>query len=476
MDSQTLESSSAPDGATNPLARQCTFAIDIREQKKMYETCLRRLSRTLRIPGFRAGKAPIRLLEQDYGEEAEQESLSELTNQALRQAEISGQFVIASIVGINEIASDNPAERKFSATFEIYPQVALADLSQLSIERPVVEITAADIDEQLQEIQMEQGSYKTVERAAELDDLVVVSYFGTLDGAPLPDDENLTDYEMVLGETIEAWQAFDAEIVGMKAGESKVFHFTYPEDHESEALANKKVQIHLTLSEIKTWVPAEIDTEFLMDNGIADGDLDKLRAEIKEDLERKAEKTSGKLTRQRVFDALLDAHTFAVPEKLVEKEIRKLQQEDHAKMARIARILGADENTFSASDLHPPDFFADTAQRNVRLNLILDEINAIHEFRVTPAQVRARMEKNAQGYHHPEKTIARYNAAPKHKDLIAAELLEEQIVDWLLTKINVVDVPCDHKALIKMNIEAEGMDIPLPKTEGDAPSASEESS
>jgi trigger factor len=458
------------------LARQCTFAIDIQEQKKKREACLRRLAQKVRIPGFRAGKAPIRLLEQDYGQEAEQESLSELTNHALRQAEISGQFVIAAIVGVNEIASDNPAERKFSATFEIYPQFALADLSQISIERPVVEITAADVDERLQDMQMEQGDYKTVERAAELDDLVVVSYSGTLDGVPLPDDEKVTDDEMILGETSEAWQAFDAEIIGMKAGEAKVFYFTYPEDYESEALANKNVQIHLTLSEVKAWVPVEINAEFFINNGIADGDLDKLRAEIKEKLERKTERISRKLTRQRVFDALLSAHTFAVPEKLVENEIRQLQQKDHENMARLARMINAKEHTFDTSNLPPPELFADEAQRNIRLNLIFEEINAIHEFRVSSAQIRARIEKIAHGYHHPEKTIAQYNAAPEHKDLIAAELLEEQIVDWLLARINVVDVPCSHEALIKMNIKAEGMDIPLPETDGETPSASEETS
>ncbi|GHT90146.1 trigger factor [Betaproteobacteria bacterium] len=455
MNAQTPTNTSVPDGSANPLRHQWTLAIDIQELKKKREAYLRHIARTVRIPGFRPGKAPLRLLEQDYGQEADQETLIELSELALQQEATARNLQVATAISMTATTSDDPAKLKFLATIEVYPHVELADLSQISIERPILEITAADIDEELQEMRLEQGDDKTVTRGAESGDFVTISYDGTLNGAPLPENETFTDYEITLGETDAAWQAFDAEIVGMKAGEVKNFEFTYPDDHETKALAGKKAQIHLTVSEVKTWTPAELDHDFFTRYEIDDGDLDKLHAMIRKTLEQKAEKLVYGLTKRRVFDAVLAAHPFPVPEELVKEKARQLQQEDRDKMQSFVNMMGSLKDAPSdASNEAQAAWFHEKAQRDVRLNLVFDEINNIHEFRVTPEQIQARIKELYRVYHQAYDT-------DHIRDSAAVYLMEKQIVDWLLDKINVVDVPYSYEALSKMRADLLTSPVPI---------------
>jgi trigger factor len=344
------------------------------------------------------------------------------------------------------VESSNPAELQFEAIFEVYPQFELTDLSQLSVERPQVEITAADIDAELHDQREEHGSYKVVERAAELGDFATVSYSGTLDGAPLPDGESATDSEFVLGDVEDDWKAFDAEIVGLKAGESKVFHFTYPENYGNEGLAGKTAQFHLTVSEVGAWEPAEINAEFARKNGIDDGDVDKLRAKIEDDLRESARKLVTEQTRRGVFDALLATHSFATPMKLVEEKARQ-------KRAQFMKITGWKE---SDSDEALPSLalLIDETRQEMCLDLIIGKIDKLGDFQVTSEQLYARIGEIARKSISPDKTIAWYSADPAREDSVAVELLKEQIADWVLDQARVVDVPCSYQALKRRRLES----------------------
>jgi trigger factor len=303
-------------------------------------------------------------------------------------------------------------------TFEVFPEFELADLSQISIVRPIASVTDDDVDWIIDRLRMDQGQDVEVERGAQFRDLVTLSYSMTLDGTPLP-DESAEDSEITLGDQ-NIWKAFDEEIVGLKAGESKSFDFVYPEEKgtSSESLAGKIVQVCVTVSKVEAWTRAALDADFARNNGIEDGDLDALRAKTREDLEKKSAPLARRKTKENVLDALLEAHTFALPESLVQEKTRQRMDEEREEMAQFIQRLTGRKKLPSESMLpHSQESYVEDVQRKMRLSLILKKIGALGNI---PTSAQSEFE---------------------------ALKYEEQIIDWVLDKAKVEDVPSSYQTL-----------------------------
>ncbi|MDR2259844.1 MAG: trigger factor [Azoarcus sp.] len=419
MDSSAAENNTAvEDSGENPLVRRLTLTLNVQEIDKAVDVHLRRIASTVKMPGFRRGKAPLHLIRRDYGSEAREEALTESLGKAWQEA-ISGHDA-AVVWSMREVESPGPEQRQFVVTFEVFPEFELADIAQISVARPVVEISAEDVDKRIQDMQMDQGDYHVVDRGAEWGDFVTVSYCSKMpDGFPPPDNASGTDREIILGER-DAWRAFDAEIIGMESGDSKTFDFTYQEDCPFEAMAGKTVQFQLAVSEVGIWKKAEVNEEFAKMNGVADGDLNELRVVIEEDLKGKAQELAEKQLYKQVLDSLLAAHHFPVPEKLVENKARQHLEYARENMARIARRLGWKKYDPYMDFKRSSDMFTEKARRNIRLNLIFDKINELGDFRVSA-----------------------------ENSSVAAEMLEQQFVDWVLAKAKIVDKPCSYDDLLE---------------------------
>ncbi|MDR2637682.1 MAG: trigger factor [Zoogloeaceae bacterium] len=420
MESQLPESASLSDDQKNqetpenPLLRRYTLDLSVQELTKAREAYLRRLARTVSMPGFRPGKVPFRRIEQEYGEEAHEETLLDLLNKEWK--EHSSQFDVASVLGMDETPSPDPEKRRFVVSFEVFPEFELADLSQLSIVRPYAQVTDDDVDQYLDDLRMEQGKDVEVERGAQLDDFVTLSYSMTLDGAPLP-DEDAEDIEVVVGET-DAWEAFDEEIIGLKAGESKTFDFVYPERNATESLAGKTVRVCATISKVEVWTKADLDADFARKNGIEDGDLDALRASIRKDLEKKSAQFAWRQTKENVMDALLEAHTFVLPESLVEEKTRQRMDEAKEEMEQFLHRIGGRKTTLPEEifSLSPESYVAEV-QRQMSLSLILKKIGTLGNI---PSSPRSEFEALKQ---------------------------EEQLIGWVLARVKVEDMPCSYETL-----------------------------
>lgn len=418
MDSPAAENNTAVEGSgENPLVRHLTLTLNVQEVDKAVDAHLRRIASTVKMPGFRRGKVPLHLIRRDYGIEAREEALTELLNKAWQEA-ISGQDA-AVVWSMSEVESPGPEQRQFVVTFEVFPEFELADIAQISITRPVVKISVEDVDRRLQDMQMDQGDYQVVDRGAEWGDFVTVSYCSKMpDGLSPPDNASATDREFILGERDDQ-KAFDAEIIGMESGDSKTFDFTYQEDCPFEAMVGKTVQFQLAVSEVGIWKKAEINEEFARMNGVADGDLNKLRAEIEEDLKGRAQELAQEQLYKQVLDSLLAAHHFPVPEKLVEDKARQHLENAKENMARFARRMGWKQYDPHRDFKRSSDMFTERARRNIRLNLIFDKINELGDFRVSA-----------------------------ENSSVAAEMLEQQFVDWVLAKAKIVDEPCSYDDLL----------------------------
>lgn len=425
MDFPAAGNAAPVDDGENPLVRRLMLALSVQEIDKAVDVHLCRIAGAVKMPGFRRGKVPMHLVRRDYGNEAREEALNELLDKAWREA-LSGQDA-AVVWDTREVESPDPEHRRFIVTFEVFPEFELADIAQISIVRPVVEIGAEDIDNRLRDMQAEQGDYQIVERGAQWNDFVTVSYCSKMqDGQPPPDNASATDDEFILGERDDR-RSFDAEIIGMKAGDSKTFDFTYQENCPFEAMVGKTVQFQLAVSEVGIWNDAELDEEFVKLNGVPDGDMDKLRAEIEKELNEKARELIQRQINRQVLDSLLAAHHFPVPEKLVEHEARQHLEDAKENMARIARRLGWTKYDPHEDFSRSIDLFTGKARRNIRLNLIFDKINELGEFEVSAEDLSD-----------------------------AAEILEQQLVDWVLAKAKVVDEPCSYGDLLKREAESFG--------------------
>jgi trigger factor len=428
MESQLPENASFSDdpkpveSPENPLQRRFTLTLSVQELAKAREVYLRRLARTIRMPGFRPGKAPFFMIEKEYGQEASGETLVDLLDK--RWKEHSRQFKVASVLSMDETPSPDPEKRQFVVTFDVLPEFELADLSQISIVRPIANVTDDDIDWVIDRLRMDQGKDMEVERGAQLNDLVTLSYSMTLDGVPLP-DESVEDSEITLGDQ-EGWKAFDAEIVGLKAGESKSFDFVYPEEKKTpESLAGKTVRVCATVSKVEVWTKATLDADFARNNGIEDGDLDALRAKIRKDVEKKIAPLALRKTKENVMDALLEAHVFTLPESLVQKETHQRMTDDQERMAQLILRLTGQKKTPSEDILpHSRASYVEDTQRKMRLALILEKIGALGNI---PTTARSDFE---------------------------ALKREEQIIDWVLDKAKVEDVPTSYRTLENWRLAA----------------------
>jgi trigger factor len=420
MESQLPESAAFTDDQKNqpdqenPLLRRFTLTLSVQELARAREAYLRRIARTVRMPGFRPGKAPFRRIEQEYGGEASKETLFDLLDKKWK--EHSGQFDVSSILGMEETSSPDPEKRQFVVSFEVFPEFELADLSQISIVRPVAAVTEDDVDQRIDNLRSDQGKDVQVDRGAKLRDYVTLSYSMTLDGVPLPDESD-EDVGITLGE-IEDWEAFDKEIVGLKAGESKTFDFVYPEREATKSLTGKTVRVCAMVSKVEVWTMAALDADFARNNGIEDGDLNALRVKVRQDLEKKSAQLAWQKTKENVLDALLEAHTFALPESLVREKTRQRMNKARENMALFLRQIGGQEKTPPEDALpYSPALYAKETQRQMRLSLILEKIGALGNI--------------------PTSAQSSFEALKR----------EEQLIDWVLDKAKVKDVPTSYRAL-----------------------------
>jgi trigger factor len=361
------------------LERRVDLSIAIADIEKEMEQRLKRMGKNVKMPGFRPGKVPFSIVKQQYGDQARHEVLSEELDRVFGQTISEQKLRVAGYPRIEPKTSESSTHLEFTAIFETYPEFTPGDLSNSAIERPVLEVGAAEIDQTLDILRKQRVTYADADRAAAKEDRVVIDFLGKKDGVPFPGGQ-ANDYPFVLGQGMML-PDFENAVEGAKAGETKTFDLTFPADYHASDLAGQTVQFDITVKQVQAPVLPELDAEFATSMGIADGDVAKMRAEIEANLKREVKRRiEGKL-KDQVMEALLAANPITVPVALVDMEIQRLMQAARHDM---------EQRGMKIKDMPiQPEWFADQAKRRVALGLILAEVVKTEKLQASPEQVRA---------------------------------------------------------------------------------------
>jgi trigger factor len=411
------------------LERRLSIAVPLVEIESEVDQRLKKLSRTVRMHGFRPGKVPLKVVAQQYGPQVRQEVLGDTLQKTFGEAVKQQNLRVAGYPRFEaKPVSEGANAFEYSATFEIYPEVVPGDISAATITRPTLEVTEAEVDHTVDIMRKQRVQYEPAERAAQDGDRVRIDYRGTMGGEEFQ-GSSAQNQPVVLGEG-RLLPDFEKNLLGMKAGEKKSFDLRFPDDYHGKDVAGKTATFEVTVSEVAAPKLPEVDAEFAKTLGVQDGDIAKMRAEIRANLEREVKARLKSRVKDQVMQTLLDATALEAPKALVGMETERLQQLARQDLA--ARGVKVDENTPM-----PADVFEQQAKRRVNLGLILGEVVKTQQLQAKPEQVRAAVEEQAQSYEKPEEVVKWFYQAPDRLREIESIVLEDNVVAWALATARV---------------------------------------
>lgn len=415
---------------TGELQRRLTVEVPAEEVEGEVENRLRSLAQSVRIDGFRPGKVPLKVVAQRYGSKVRDEVTDEVVQRCLGDALRQENLRPAGGAKIESREVTPGASLRFTAVLEIFPELALAPLEGITLERPEAQVTDADVDELLEVLRRQRRSWEPVERASRDGDRVVIDYRATVDGAPMPGGSgDSVPAELGSGRLLDA---FEERLQGLKAGDQAEFDVTYPDDHPKAEAAGKTVHYAVTVRSVsESHLPA-LDEDFARGFGVSEGGVESLRSEVRTNMERElARAVRGRLKNQ-VMDTLLAHNTVTVPDGLVREEAERLR----AQAAEAGGQPSAPDGDVEAG-----------ARRRVALGLIIAELVRINSIVVDPVRVRGTVEEIAASYENPEEVVQWYYG---NRDLLGgveSMVLEDQVVDWVAERAQVRAVPATFREL-----------------------------
>jgi trigger factor len=418
--------------AGDGLVRQIKVDLPAESIEQEVDKRLRDFARSARLPGFRPGKVPLKLLRQRYGASVRGEVFGEQVQSSFPKAVAEAEL---RPVGMPDIEPDiDQAQGRYSyvAKFEVLPDIELAPLSGQSIARPVAEVTEGDVDAMVERLRQQRKTWSPVERPAADGDRVKLSFQGTMDGEPF-EGGSAEDVELELGSG-RMIPDFEAQLEGVSAGDERVVEVTFPEEYHNPALAGKPARFDVQVKEVQAPELPALDAEFVAAFGIADGDIDGFRADVRNNMERElAQRIKAKIKNQ-VMDLLLAVNPIDVPEALVAQEIETLKEQTR-------QSVGG--GTFEL----PDEPFTDSARRRVSLGLIVGELVKRHNLQADQERVRATVQELAATYEDPQAVAEYYYSDAKRLSSVQSLVLEERVVEHVMEEVDVTDEPTTFQDL-----------------------------
>jgi len=412
------------------LERRLTIRVPSAEIEREVEARLQKVGRTARLKGFRPGKVPHKVVRKHYGAQVRQEVLSDVIRTSYSQAVQKTQLNPAGGPRIEPLTgvAENGEDFSFRATFEVFPEIQLADLDKLEIARPRVEITDADVDAMLEKLREQRAEWRTAPRAAAKGDRVVVDFVGRIDGEAFSGGES-KEVPIVVGSG-QVLEDFDEALVGLSAGETKTAKVEFPADYPREDLRGKQAEFEIKAHRVEEKVLPEVDEEFAKAFGVEEGGVEKLRVEVRANMQRELDERLKVETKTRAFDALLAANEVETPRALVNEEIRQLQ-------ADAMRRLGIQDPAQAPG----PEHFEEAARRRVAVGLLVQELIRAHGIELDRARAQRRVDELVAPYENPEEAARLYRTSRELMSQVEASVLEDQVVETLLERAKVTDEP-----------------------------------
>lgn len=422
--------------ATGGLERRLEVAVPADKVTAEVDERLKKLARTARFKGFRPGKAPMGVVRREYGTQVHSEVVNDLLRSSFADAVTQENLKPATGPRIQPIALDPGADLKYVATFEVLPEIRPAPLESLAIERPTASVTEADVDEMLESLRRQRPVYTSVERGAKTTDRVVLDFDGRIDGAAFQGGEG-RDVPVVLGGG-QVLAEFEQALSGAKPGETRTAVVHFPDDYHGKDVAGKTAEFTITPKKVEEMSLPALDDAFAAEFGVREGGLEQLRKEVRESMERELADAVRNQLRTQVMDALHRENPIEVPQGLVEEAVQEMQID-------IGRRMGAKD----VSQLPPREQFEGPARRRVALGLVIGELMRGADLKVDRARVQARLADLARTYPNPDEMRRTYLQNADAMRQIEASVLEEQLIEWIVTQARVTDKPSSFKELTR---------------------------
>lgn len=420
--------------ATSGLERRMEVAVPADQITTAIEQRLKEISRTARLKGFRPGKAPLPVVRKQFGEQVRAEVVGDVMRSSLAEALSREKLTPAAGPRIEPIAVAPGSDLKFAATFEVMPEIQVRSLERIAVERPRASVEEPDIDAMLESMRRQRPVFTAVDRPARETDRVTVDYTGRMGGEPFEGGDG-KDVAIIIGSR-QSRPELEEGLKGAVAGEARTITVKFPTELSNKTLAGNTAELALTVKSVEEQSLPAVDEEFCRAFGVEEGGVEALRAEVRKSMERELADVIRNRVRTQVLDALYAENPIELPRALVEDQVQQLQID-------AARRMGVRE----ASKVPPRQPFEASARRRVALGLLMGQIVKTEGIPVDRQRVQSRIEELAASYPNPEEARRAYQHNPEALRQIESVVLEDQVIDWILERAKVTEVPMSFKEI-----------------------------
>jgi len=413
----------------NPLERQLMVAVPVAQLEADIADRIKKLARTVKMQGFRPGKVPIKMVERHYGFQVRQEALSESVQQLFAEAVRSQNYRVAGMPRFEPVEGGTDANAfEFQAVFEVYPEITMGDLAERKVARPVTAVADKDVDATIETLRKQRAKYEPVTRGAASGDLVNIDFEGKVGGEPFEGGKG-QNFTVVLGEG-RMLPDFEAALMGLAEGGEKTFPIAFPEDYV-EHLKGKTAEFSVKVNQVAEPKLPPVDAEFAKSLGVEDGDIARMRDEIRQNIEREVKKRIQSRVKDQVMAGLVESATFEVPRTLLDAEVARMHD---------AAVADLKQRGMTTQGIQlPPELFAERAKSRVTLGLLVADLVRRNNLVARADQVRKVIEEHADSFEQPAEMVRWFYGQPERMAEVEALVMEDNVVEWSLARMKVED-------------------------------------
>ncbi len=414
---------------TEGLERRLSITVPADKVDSEVKNRIKQLAKTQRIDGFRPGKVPYTVIQKRYGQAVRDEVANQVMQSSFYEAIVEEKINPAGAPFMEVTTNEDGKDFEFAARFEVYPEFEIAGLSDITIEKPVVEIKDADIDNMMDTLRKQHATWSESDAAVEGENQVTIDFTGTVDGEEF-EGGKAEDFKLVMGEG-RMIPGFEDGILGKKAGETFDIDVTFPEDYHAENLKGKEAKFSITLKAVEKKDLPELNDEFATLFGVDEGGVDALRAEVTKNMQRELDQALKAKVKEQVLKGLVEANEFDLPRSAIDMEIDALRKQS------LQRFGGQ----FDANNMPelPAELFEEQAKERVKVGLLLGEVIKVNELKVDDSKVVELIQNMASAYESPDEVVSYYQENEQMMQQMRSVALEEQAVEFVLEQSKVSD-------------------------------------
>ena len=430
---------------TSGLERRLTISVPSETFEDQITSRLGKAAGQVRLPGYRPGKIPLKEIRRRYGPAVRAEVAGELMQSSFVEAIQREELAPAGSPSLQVVKMDPGLDFEFTATFEVFPLVELADLGKVVVKKPQAEITDSDVQEMIEQLREQRKTWADVERPVQDADQVTLDFSGTIDGEAFTGGSG-EDMVFVVGAG-QMIEDFDQGVRGLTVAETAEFSATFPEDYQTEELRGKTASFSVTIKKVAESELPELNAEFFKGFEVADGGMEAFRDEIQANMQRELGAALSGQIKTQVMDQLHALHTLQLPSAMISREIEVLKNQMLQQFQMYGQGSGAPDSGAPDIDL-PDDLFKEQAERRVAVGLIVNEVVSSANLEPAADRVKERIETMAAGYAEPQQVISYYYGNAEQLQQIEMAVLEDQVVDHILEQANVEIITASYSAVI----------------------------